>query len=92
MKDQISIAEAKNKLPSIIHYVEKGPNIQLTRRGKPVAVLLSIREYKRLRQKPASFREAMLKFRKDINMADLDITDADFENLRDTDSGRKVEL
>ncbi len=92
MQDQISIAEAKNKLPMIIHYVEKGPNIQLTRRGKPVAVLLSIREYERLSQKSTDFREALLRFREGMNMDDTDITDADFENLRDTDSGRKVEF
>lgn len=64
MKDQISIAEAKNKLPSIIHYVEKGPNIQLTRRGKPVAVLLSIREYKRLRQKTCQLQGGHAKIQK----------------------------
>lgn len=91
MQDQISIAEAKNKLPSIIHYVEKGPNIQLTRRGKPVAVLLSISEYERLSQKSTDFRKALLKFREGINI-DADITDDDFEDLRDTDSGRKVAL
>jgi prevent-host-death family protein len=92
MQDQISIAEAKNKLPAIIHHVEKGPNIQLTRRGKPVAVLLSINEFKRLSQKSTDFMEALLIFREGIKMHDTDITDADFEDLRDTDAGRKVEL
>ena len=44
MQKQFSISEAKNRLPSIIHihYVEEGPYVELTRRGKPVAVLLSI--------------------------------------------------
>jgi prevent-host-death family protein len=41
MTRQVSIAEAKNRLPAIVHQVEKGSGVQLTRYGKPVAVLLS---------------------------------------------------
>jgi prevent-host-death family protein len=48
MEKQFSIAEAKSKLPAIIHSVEDGPSVKLTRHGKPVAVLLSIREYEQL--------------------------------------------
>ena len=44
MQKQFSIAEAKNRLPTIVHSVENGPPVELTRRGKPVAVLLSIQE------------------------------------------------
>ena len=32
-----SITDARSKLPTIIHTVEKGDVTQLTRRGKPVA-------------------------------------------------------
>ena len=39
MQKQFSISEAKNRLPTIIPYVGKGPYIELTRRGKPVAVI-----------------------------------------------------
>jgi len=38
MQKQYSIAEAKNKLPAIIHDVEEGSIVQFTRRGRPVAV------------------------------------------------------
>ena len=55
MENQYSIAEAKNKLPSIIHSVERGPSVKLTRRGRPVAVLLSIQENERLSQKKKDF-------------------------------------
>jgi len=64
MQKQFSIAEAKNRLPTIIHYVEKGPSVELTRRGKPVAVLLSIQEYDRLSRKYTGFWNAITEFRR----------------------------
>jgi prevent-host-death family protein len=33
----VSIAEAKNRLPEIIRAVEQGENVIITRHGKPVA-------------------------------------------------------
>jgi prevent-host-death family protein len=33
----VSIAEAKNKLPELIRAVEKGEQVVITRHGKPVA-------------------------------------------------------
>ena len=92
MQNQFSIAEAKNRLPSIIHYVEKGPYIKLTRRGKPVAVLLSIQEYERLRCMYSGFWSALSKFRQNMKDEDVTITDRDFEGLRDRGVGRKVDL
>lgn len=49
MPRDISIAEARNKLPALVHSVEGGPAVRLTRRGKPVAMLVSLEEYERLR-------------------------------------------
>ncbi len=92
MQNEFSIAEAKNKLPAIIHRVEKGPEVRLTRRGKPVAVLLSIKEYERLNDRGTGFREALFKFRESIKEESIDINDSDFDSLRDTDSGRRVEF
>ena len=71
MEKQFSIAEAKNRLPTIIHYVEKGPHVELARRGKPVAMLLSIREYKRLSRKYAGFWSAISEFRRSLKMKGL---------------------
>ncbi len=67
MQKQFSIAEAKNRLPTIIHYVEKGPYVKLTRRGKPVAVLLSIQEDERLSRKYTGFWSAVSEFRRKID-------------------------
>ena len=47
---ETSIAAAKTQLTRLIHEVERGEAIHITRRGKPVAVLLSENEYACLRQ------------------------------------------
>ena len=92
MQKQFSIAEAKNRLPSIIHYVEKGPYVELTRRGKPVAVLLSIQEYERLSRKYTGFWSAISEFRRKVEDEGFDISYIYFNGLRDLSSGREVEL
>lgn len=43
----ISIADAKNQLPALIHQAEAGEKITISRRGKPVAVMLSIEQYEK---------------------------------------------
>ena len=89
MENQYSIAEAKNKLPSIIHSVEKGPSVKLTRHGKPVAVLLSIQEYERLSLKKQEFWRALKIFRKLMEKENIVISNADFKRLRDSSPGRE---
>jgi prevent-host-death family protein len=46
---EISIREAKDKLTSLIREIEKGQPVRLTRRGKPVAVLISNQDYERMK-------------------------------------------
>ena len=45
----VSIADAKNRLTELLYAAEEGQPVQVTRRGQPVAVLLSEAEYARLR-------------------------------------------
>jgi len=90
MQKQYSIAEAKNKLPSIIHQVEEGPSVELTRRGKPVVVLLSISEFERLNISNSGFWDSLMSFRKMITSDQLAFSDQDFEDLRDPSCGREV--
>jgi len=92
MEKQFSIAEAKSKLPAIIHSVEHGPSVKLTRHGKPVAVLLSIREYEQLAKKKEGLWNALMHFRDILKQDVVKITDADFENLRDRSLGREREM
>jgi prevent-host-death family protein len=90
VENQFTISEAKNKLPAIIHSVEKGPSVKLTRRGRPVAVLLSIKEYEALCRQHVGFWKALQAFW-DENK-NIEVSDQDFEQLRDRSPGRKVDL
>ena len=81
MQNKFPIAEAKNKLPAIIHYVEEGPSVELTRRGKSVAVLMSIQEYKRLAATQKGFWKAVSTLRQKINREGIEISDKDFKGL-----------
>ena len=45
---EVSIAQARNALTRLIHEAENGEPVHITRRGKPVAVLMSRDEYERL--------------------------------------------
>lgn len=44
----ISIADAKNHLPALVHQAEDGHVVTISRRGKAVAVMVSVDEYVRL--------------------------------------------
>lgn len=92
MDREISIAEAKNKLTAVVREAEKGRGIRLTRRGKPVAVIMSAAEYDSLTSAKNKFWESYLAFSKAYESDLEDITDADFDGLRDKSVGRDADL
>jgi len=57
--------------------------IDTPRRGKPVAVLLSIQEYGRLSRKYTGFWSAVSEFRRKVEDEGIEISDRDFKGLRD---------
>lgn len=63
-----------------------------TRRGTPVAVLLSIQEYERLSRKYSGFWSAVSEFRRKVEDEGIEISDRDFDGLRDLSTGREVEV
>jgi antitoxin Phd len=89
MSTRYSIAAARTQLPSIVHEAEQGSVAELTRRGKPVAVVLSIADYERLTRARPNFWRALQAFRKSHDLAGLDV-DETFEGVRDPDPGREV--
>lgn len=92
MAHRYSVAEARAHLPSIIEQAEAGEAVELTRRGRPVAVVLSREEFERLRSERPSFSVAYRAFRKEHALADVGL-DRDFAAaVRDRSPGRKVKL
>ena len=90
MPPKYTIAEARHNLAAIVHELDDKERIELTRRGEPVAVLLSMRAYRRLAAPQASFWEAYQAFRQAFPLAKLDIQPAVFEDVRDRAPGREV--
>jgi len=92
MSKRYSIADARANLPSIVDQAESGQAIELTRRGKPVAVIVSLRELERLRGARTQFSDAYRRFLESHTLRDVGI-DADlFQSMRDREPGRKVSL
>lgn len=91
MPRHYSIAEARNSLPALVHAVEKGPPIELTRRGHRVAVLLSIGEYEKLSRQRPDLWAAIEKFRLEADLEALDVEQV-YSGIRDRSPGREPEL
>jgi prevent-host-death family protein len=87
-----SIAQARSKLPRIVDQAEAGIEVELTRRGQPVAVLVSCREFERLRGKRLHFRDAYKKFLKTHSLEEVGVDDDFAAAARDRTTGRKVTL
>lgn len=88
---QVSVAQAKNNLPSLIQQVESGDAVRITRRGHPVAVLLSEREFARLQAPQTGFADFLRDWRRDMQTQETAFADGgEFDNVRDN-SGRQVE-
>lgn len=92
MAQRYAIAEARANLPTLIDEVEAGAAVELTRRGKVVAVMISVAEYQRLHSKRSSFREAYQQFLKKHSLADVGLEPDFARKLRDRSAGRKVDL
>ncbi len=91
-KNSYSIAEARDNLTALIREVEATAAVELTRRGKPVAVILSIDEYRRLSSPVESFSSALGRFREQVDVAALALGPELFEDVREADIGREPDL
>ncbi len=90
MAPKYTIAEARHNLAAIVHELDEKERIELTRRGEPVAVLLSMRAYRRLAAPRASFWETYQAFRKAFPLSLLDIQPTVFDDVRDHAPGREL--
>ena len=92
MLKRFSIADARANLPALVDEVAAGEQVELTRRGKPVAVVISPREYTRLASARPSFSDAYRAFLARFVREDFAVDNDFFVALRDPTSGRKVDL
>jgi prevent-host-death family protein len=91
MSRKYSIAEARSSLPRIVDDAEAGLAVELTRRGQPVAVVVSRREFDRLRAKRRHFAEAYRGFLERFSLDTIGV-EREFASARDKRAARKVSL
>lgn len=91
-----TIREAKAGLTSLVHEAESGHAVRLTRRGKPVAVLLSDREYaslKAARQPTSDFMRFLQGWRREMIAKNLPfLSRHEIAAMRDRQPGRQFSL
>ena len=90
MHKTISIAEARDNLAALLKALGRESVIRITRRGKPVAVLLSAENYDRLTSGKAEFWSAYTGYLERVDLAALDIGPEVFAAVRDISHGREV--
>jgi prevent-host-death family protein len=92
MSHRYSIADARTSLPTIVDQAEAGLKIELTRRGKPVAVVVSLREFERLRGDRPRFGAAYKTFLKKYSPEDVALDNEFASSTRAKGVGREVSL
>ena len=92
MTKTYTIASARAKLSDIVDQVEAGSDIELTRRGKKVAVVMSASRYSRLRGEQVAFMTAYEAFRARHDLAEAGLPPSWSRGLRARDVGRPVKF
>lgn len=90
MAQRYSIAQARLKLSTIVNDVEAGQEVQLTRRSKPVAVMLSVREFERLRRERGNFGAAYEAFLQEHALNESGLAKNFAASVRDRSRSREV--
>ena len=92
MARSCSIADAKNHLPRLVHEVERGSPVELNRRGRPVAILLSMEQFRILSGRSEGFGKAARRFLREVPAARGAIDGRFLRGVRDRSPGRKSPL
>ncbi len=90
MMPTYSVAEARNRFAEIVHDLKHVSRVEVTRRGRPVAILISVEEFEMLRSGNVTFTSAYEAFRSKFDLAREGIEPSVFEGLRDRSPGREM--
>ena len=71
MTDKYSIAEARRNLPKLVRVAEQGVAVELTRHGKPVAMLIGCKRFERRASSRRSFVTAYQVFTNESDLKEL---------------------
>lgn len=88
---EVSVAEARNALTRLIYEAQTGEAVRITRRGKPVAVLVSEDAYERLaaEQSGLDFWQAIEEWRARERFDWPELTPDEVDGWRDRNPSRE---
>jgi prevent-host-death family protein len=92
MSNQYSLIQAQAQLTKIIHDVENGSPVEITRDDKPVAIVISIDESNRLFGVNSSFWKSLEKFHQEIELVEAEMAPEIFDRVRDKGQEREIIL
>lgn len=92
MKRTYSIGAARAKLPFVVRAAESGQPITLARRGTPVAVVISLGDYRRLEATGETLEGAWEAFRRRHRGDGVELTAREVARWRSKEAGRRVDL
>ncbi len=87
-----SIAETRVQLPRLIREVEGGEPVRITRRGRPVAVIVSEAEFRRLAGSSPALVADYQRWRSAWSADESTLPDGYYDSLRSHEPGRDVNL
>ena len=86
---KVSVAEARQHLPEVIREAEAGSPVGITRRGRPVAFVVSAAWFERVQAEVVPFAAAYKRWREEFDVATLDLDpDEMFRDVREKGLGR----
>ncbi len=92
MNRSCSVAEARARLPGLLRRVEQGDSVAITRRGRPVAVLVPVPAFRAISGRAGPFLAAYGAWRATVDPRDLALPRNHFRRLRDSSPGRPAKL
>ncbi len=85
MTKRYSVNEAEESFLDVLQDAKDNGQVELIQKGDPVAVLLSFSEYERLTRDRPDFREELQKFRRLLELENIDLDpDEIWGDLRDS--------
>lgn len=91
MAKQFTTAAARRDWAKVLRCAERGTPVEVLRNGQPVAFVISVEEYRRVRPATSSVSDVVTRFREGVAPRDLEGPDP-WVGLRDRSIGRSVEI
>ncbi len=79
---EATISQLKNHLPELVHRAEEGHDIEITRHGKPVAVMVSLERYNQVMRSGKGVFNAWRRWR-ELYPDTVGFTDEELDGMRD---------